>query len=189
MNKQVLTVLICGAISAPVFAAPETYTIDSSHTFPTFEVSHLGFSTHRGRFNNTSGQIVIDSAAKSGSIEVKIDTASVDTGGEKLETHLRAEDFFNVEKFPAMTFKSNKLNFNGDTLVAAQGELTLLGISKPVTLTIASFKCGNHPVNKKAMCGAEASATIKRSDFGMKYGVPAVGDEVKLNIQVEAYKN
>ena len=189
MNKQVLTVLICAAISAPVFAAPETYIIDSSHTFPSFEISHLGFSKHRGRFNNTSGQIVIDSAAKSGAIEVKIDTASVDTGGEKLETHLRAEDFFNVEKFPTMTFKSNKLNFDGDNLVAAQGELTLLGISKPVTLNIASFKCGNHPVNKKAMCGAEATATIKRSDFGMKYGVPAVGDEVKLAIQVEAYKN
>ncbi len=189
MNKQVLIVLICATISAPVFAAPETYTIDSDHTFPSFEISHLGFSKHHGRFNNTSGQIVIDSAAKSGSIEVKIDTASVDTGGEKLEKHLRAEDFFNVEKFPTMTFKSNKLNFKGDKLVAAQGELTLLGVSKPVSLNIASFNCGNHPVNKKAMCGAEATATIKRSDFGMKYGVPAVGDEVKLTIQVEAYKN
>ncbi len=189
MKKQLLAAALFAAISGAAIAAPETYTIDPSHTFPGFEISHLGFSTHHGRFNTSSGQIVIDPMAKTGSIDVKIDTASIDTGGEKLEKHLRSEDFFNVEKFPAMTFKSTKLNFSGDNLVSADGELTLLGVTKPVTLRMNAFKCGNHPMNKKAMCGAEAVAAIKRSDFGMKYGIPAVGDEVKIVIQTEAYKN
>jgi len=180
---------IAAAIATPAVAAPESFTVDPRHTFPSFEVSHLGFSTQRGRFNASSGKIVLDRAAQKGSIDVVIDTRSVDTGLEKLEEHLRGEDFFNVAKFPAMTFKSSTLKFSGDVPVAAEGELTLLGVTKPVTLAITAFKCGQHPIAKKEACGADATTTIRRSDFGMSYALPAVGDEVKLVINVEAFKD
>ena len=107
----------------------------------------------------------------------------------QLDTHLKAEDFFNVAKFPTLTFKSNKLKFDGDKLVGVDGDFTMLGVTKPLSLTVSNFKCGAHPFNKKAMCGAEVTGTVKRSDFGMKYGLPAIGDDIKLLIQVEAFKS
>lgn len=182
--------LTIGALAAalPAVAAPENYVIDPGHTFPSFEVNHLGFSTHRGRFNKTDGKITLDTAAKSGTVEITIDANSVDTGGEKLDKHLKAEDFFNVAKFPTLTFKGTKFTFDGDKPVAVEGDFTLLGVTKPVKLAINNFKCGPHPFNKKPICGAEVTGTIKRSEFGMKYGVPAVGDDIKLLIQVEAVK-
>jgi len=186
--KRFIPLVLAAALPFSAIAA-DTFVLDPSHTFPTFEVSHLGFSTHRGRFNSTSGKAVLDVPAKSGSIEVVIDVASIDTGGEKLETHLKAEDFFYAEKYPTMTFKSDKLKFDGDNLVGADGALTLRGVTQPASLAVQNFKCGAHPFNKKAMCGANVTTTIKRSDFGMKYGLPAaVGDEVKIAIQIEAYK-
>jgi polyisoprenoid-binding protein YceI len=188
MKKTLAVLALSLGAALPAFAAPETYNLDAGHTFPSFEVSHLGFSIHRGRFNKTEGKVVLDTAAKSGSVEVTIDAGSIDTGGDKLDAHLKAEDFFNVAKFPALTFKGSKMKFDGDKPVAIEGDFTLLGVTKPLTLTINNFKCGNHPFNKKAMCGAEVSGTIKRSEFGMKYGVPGVGDDVKLVIQVEAFK-
>ena len=107
----------------------------------------------------------------------------------KLDTHIRSEDFFNVAKYPSMTFKSSELSFDGDRVVGADGELTMLGITKPVKLKVANFVCGDHPFTKKALCGAEVTTTIKRSDWGMKYGIPkALGDDVKIMIPVEAYK-
>jgi polyisoprenoid-binding protein YceI len=189
MMQRTALLAIAAAITTPAFAAPETFTVDPRHTFPSFEVSHLGFSTQRGRFNASSGKITLDRAAQKGSIDVVIDTRSVDTGLDKLEDHLRGEDFFNVAKYPTITFKSGTVKFNGDVPVAAEGELTMLGVTKPVTLTITSFKCGVHPVSKKDTCGADAGASIMRSDFGMKYALPAVGDQVKLNIQVEATRD
>jgi polyisoprenoid-binding protein YceI len=189
MKSTVALLCIASAIVPPALAATESYTIDPKHTLPSFEINHLGFSTQRGRFNGTSGAITLDREAKRGTVLVTIDTGSVDTGVAKLEEHLRGEDFFNIAKFPAMTFKSNTLKFSGDTPVAADGELTLLGVTKPVTLTITSFRCAQHPIAKKEACGADATATIKRSDFGMKYALPAVGDEVKLVINVEAFKD
>lgn len=185
-----LTVAVGALLSAlPAAAAPETYNIDAGHTFPSFEVSHLGFSIHRGRFNKTEGKVVLDTAAKTGSVEVTIDANSIDTGGDKLDGHLRNEDFFNVAKFPTLTFKGSKMKFEGDKPVAIEGDFTMLGVTKPLTLAINNFKCGAHPFNKKPLCGAEVTGTIKRSEFGMKYGLPAVGDDIKLLIQVEAFKN
>jgi len=106
-----------------------------------------------------------------------------------LDTRVRGEDFFNVAKYPTMTFKSSNLTFDGDRLVGADGELTMLGITKPVKLTVANFVCGLHPLTKNPLCGAEVTTTIKRSDWGMSWGVPkAVGDDVKLAIPVEAYR-
>jgi polyisoprenoid-binding protein YceI len=169
--------------------AQETYVIDPVHSQPMFEVQHMGYSLQRGTFSKASGKITLDRAAKKGAIDVTIDTTSVKTIDPRLDTHVRGEDFFNVAKYPTMSFKSAALSFDGDRVVGADGELTLLGVTKPVKLTVANFVCGDHPFNKKPMCGAEVTAAIKRSEWGMKYGVPkAVGDDVKIMIPVEAYK-
>lgn len=187
--KQTLAVFAISAAFALPAAAADSYTIDPSHTYPSFEINHLGFSTMRGTFDATSGSVTLDPAAKSGSIEISIDTASIDTGHAKRDEHLKTDEFFNVAKFPSMTYKSTRLKFNGDKLAGADGELTLLGVTRPVSLAVTSFNCGPHPMNKKPVCGANATATIKRSEFGMKTYVPAVGDEVKISIEVEAVKN
>jgi polyisoprenoid-binding protein YceI len=185
-------------------AAPDSYTIDTVHSYPQFSVAHLGMSTIYGRFNAMEGKVTLDRAAKTGALEVKIKTASVDTGNDKMEPgswaakthgprsrdeHLRSADFFNVAEFPEMTYKSTKFNFNGDNLESIDGQLTLLGVSKPVKLNVASLRCGPHPFSKKEMCGAEASGQLKRSDFGMKTFVGPISDEVKLVITLEAYKD
>lgn len=170
-------------------AAPETFTIDSAHTYPMFEVSHLDISMQRGRFDKTTGKIVLDHEAKSGSIDITIDSASLNMGFETWNKKMKDPDFFNVEKFPTMTFKSNKLIFEGDKLVGAQGEFTLLGVTKPLRLKISNFACTQHPLAKKPYCGAEVTADIKRSDFGMKMGIPMVGDDVRLKSPVEALKD
>lgn len=187
MKKPVALLLVL-TVSAPAWAADE-YTIDGNHTFPVFEVNHLGFSTQRGRFNKTSGKIVLDTVAKQGSVDLTIDATSLDMGFPTWDQHMAAEGFFNPEKFPTITFKSNKLVFEGDKVVAAEGDFTLLGVTKPLRLTVNNFKCGAHPFTKKEMCGADIAATIKRSDFGMAKSIPAVSDEVKLYSPVEAVKN
>lgn len=170
-------------------AALESFTIDSNHTFPMFEASHFGISIQRGRFDKTAGKIVIDREAKSGSIEVTIDTASINMGFETWNKHMKGEDFFNVEKFPSMTFKSTKLIFEDDKIVGADGDFTLLGVNKPLRLKVSNFTCTEHPMLKKLYCGAEVSTEIKRSDFGMKIGIPIVGDEIRLTSPVEAIKD
>jgi polyisoprenoid-binding protein YceI len=180
--------VIAAAFTLPA-AAADSYTVDPDHTYPSFEINHLGFSTMHGTFDSTSGKVVLDTAAKTGSIDISIDTASLDTGHAKRDKHLRSEEFFNVARFPAMVFKSNKLKFNGDKLVGADGDLTLLGVTKPVSLTMTSFNCGMHPMAKKPACGGNATAAIKRTDFGMGAYVPGVSDEVKISIQVEALKD
>ena len=169
--------------------AAESYTIDPRHTFPSFEVSHIGFSTQRGRFNQTSGKISLDAQAKSGHIEVAIDSATIDTGLEELEARLKKDDFFNTAKYPGITFKSDKLEFTGNKPVSAEGTLTMLGVSQPLRLKIDHFHCGTHPISLREVCGADASGAIKRSDFGLKAFLPAVGDEVSIRIQVEALKD
>jgi polyisoprenoid-binding protein YceI len=170
-------------------AAAESYTIDAKHTFPSFEISHIGFSTQRGRFDRSSGTIQLDAKAQTGAIDVSIEADSIDTGLPELEAKLKEADFFNVAKHATITFKADKLEFAGDAPVAAVGTLTLLGVSQPVRLTIDHFHCGVHPMSKRNVCGANASGLIKRSDFGMKAFLPAVGDEVKIVIQVEAFKD
>jgi polyisoprenoid-binding protein YceI len=190
MKVKATALIISAALGLSAFtASAESLTIDPTHTWPRFEVNHLGFSTQIGRFNKTDGKIVIDAAAKTGSIDIKIDSASIDMGMEKWDAHMKGADFFNVEKFPAIYFKSSRLKFDGDKLVGAEGEFTMLGVTKPITLNVSGYRCGNHPMNKKAMCGADVTTTIKRTDFGMSYGVPAVGDEVKITIPVEAFKD
>ena len=163
------------------------YTIDPTHTFPMFELSHLGFSKHRGRFNSTRGTLMLDHEAKRGEIDITIDAASIDTGHEALEKVLRSEDFFNVEKFPLLRFRSTNFTFGDTGLIAIDGELSLLGVTHPVSLQLYHFYCGPRLFPPANICGANATGKLIRSEFGMdKYTRIGVGDEVTLNIQVEA---
>ena len=188
--------LITAALPLAAVAAPESHTFDPTHTFPHFELSHFGYSDIRGRFDKTVGKFTIDRAAKTGSLDITVQTASVTTGdnerGSRPRTrdeHLRTAAFFNVAEFPTMTFKSTGVKFSGDNPAQVEGQLIMIGVSKPFTLQIESWRCGAHPVNKRQMCGGSATGVFKRTEFGMKYGVPALGDEIKLWIGFEAYKD
>lgn len=183
-----LAIFASAALALPA-AAAETYTIDPRHTFPGFEVSHLGISTQRGRFNRTRGQIALDRAAKSGWVLIEVDPASVDTGDAQLEAILRSETFFDADTHRYVYFRSTGMEFDGERLARVPGELTLLGVTRPLTLTVQSLSCGVNPVNKKETCGADVTATLRRSEFGMTRHIPAVGDEVRLLIQVEAVRD
>ncbi|VXB96263.1 YceI family protein [Massilia sp. 9I] len=186
--KKIALLLLSAALSSTALAAPETYVIDGSHTFPRFEYSHFGYSTQISRFDKTSGSIVLDRAAKTGSIDVSIDATSVNTGFPVFNQHLQAEDFFDTKKYPTITYKSSKLNFEGDKPSSVDGTLTIKGIAKPVRLEISSFHCMPHPMLKKDACGANAVAKIKRSEFNNGKYAPYVSDEVTLSIAVEAVK-
>ena len=186
MLKSILALGI--ALPFAAFAA-DSYTIDPPHTFPHFSINHLGFSTMQGRFEDTSGKITLDRAAKTGSVDIAIKTASISTGFVKRDDHLKSPDFFNAAEFPTITYKSTAMRFKGDTPSSVDGNLTISGVTKPVTLSIDAFNCGTNPMSKKDTCGAAASAQIKRSDFGVKYALPAVGDDVKLVFEIEAIKN
>ena len=186
--KRTLLLALTTLMSASVLAAPETYVIDNSHTYPRFSYSHFGFSTQLSRFDKTSGSITIDRTAKTGSVNVTIDTPSVDTGHAVFNEHIQGADFLDTAKYPTATFISDKVNFAGDKVASVEGVLTLKGISKPVTLTVTSFQCMPHPMLKKDACGANATATVKRTEFNMGKYAPHVGDEVTLSIAVEAVK-
>lgn len=191
MKKFIVSIISIAAasmVAVPAHSA-ESYTIDPNHTWPIFEVNHLGFSTQRGRFNKTSGTIILDTAARKGSVDLTIETASLDMGFDKWDEHMKSADFFNVVQFPTMRFTADKLVFDGDRVVAAEGNFTLLGVSKPLTLAVSNFRCGPHPMTKKPHCGADISATIKRTEFGMAKFVPAVSDDVKITSPVEAMKD
>ena len=177
--------LAVGASSA--FA--QTYNIDPGHTYPSFEADHLGLSFWRGKFTKTSGKVVLDKAATNGgTLEITIDANSIDFGHAKMNENARGKDMFNAEKFPTITYKSSALKFEGDKLVAVEGDMTLLGVTKAMFLKINHFKCMMHPMLKREVCGADASARFDRSDYGLSYGIPRFAPEVKLQIQVEAIR-
>jgi polyisoprenoid-binding protein YceI len=187
MKRNVLALVLASAL--PINAWAADYTIDPSHTYAHFSVSHLGFSTLQGRFDKSSGKATLDMAGKSGSVHLDIEANSISTGFAKRDEHLKSPDFFNAAEFPKITYKSSAIKFTGNTPSSVEGTLTMLGVSKPVTLNIDAFKCGTNPMNKKDECGAAASAQIKRSDFGIKYGLPGIGDDIKLVFEIEAYKD
>lgn len=187
-TRMTLIAAAFAAVSSAALAAPETYTIDGSHTFPRFSYSHFGYSKQLSKFNKTSGTIVFDREAKTGSVDVTIDTKSVDTGYPLFNEHIQGEDFLDTAKYPTATFKSTKVKFKGDKPVSAEGELTLKGVTKPVTLKIESFQQMPHPMLKKDAIGANATTTVKRSDFNMGKYAPNVGDDVTIDIAVEAIK-
>lgn len=188
MKSKHLIVALIAAASASAFAAVDTYHIEPNHTYPSFEADHMGISVLRGKFTKTSGTIVLDRAGKTGALDITIDATSLDFGHEKLNTHAKTADMFDVAKFPTATYKSKSVNFKGDVPVSVDGELTLHGVTKPVTLAINKFKCIQHPMLKREVCGADASAEFNRADFGIGYGLPRFAPEVKLAIEVEAIK-
>ena len=176
-------------------AAPESLTIDSLHTYPYFTINHFGLNNMMGRFDKTTGKITLDTAAKTGSVDLVIEAASLSTGdsdrGGRPRTrdeHLRSPDFFNVAEFPRIAFKGNTARWTGDAPGALEGQITLLGVTRPLTLTVEGWKCMPDPLaqGKRQRCGGNASGTIKRSDFGMKTFIPAISDEVKLYVAIEA---
>ncbi|MDO4904507.1 MAG: YceI family protein [Lautropia sp.] len=178
--------VLLAAFAAPALAAPKTYVIDPTHTFPSFSYNHMGLSVQQSRFNATSGKVVFDPQAKTGSVEIEIDMASVDTGSDAFNDHIRGADFFDVAKFPKATFKSTAVKFDGDTPVAVDGDLTIKGVTKPVTLEIAAFTQKEHPMKRKDSIGANAHTKIKRSEFNAGKYAPAVSDEVLIQIALEA---
>lgn len=180
------------ALTLPLASAAqvESYNIDPFHTIPYWETDHLGFATLRGHFSKTTGKFTVDRAAKTGALEVTIQTASLNTGDTEREgrartrdEHLRSPDFFNVAEFPTMTYRSTSVKFKGDDPEVIEGNLTLLGVTRPVSLKIERWRCGPDPrtAGKRYQCGGNATASFKRSDFGMKFALPtAIGDEVKV---------
>ncbi len=176
------------ALVAPVHAA-DSYTTDPKFTVPVFEITNLGFTTQHGRFTKTSGKATIDFAAKTGSVDFTVYTESLDMGWGPWSKHLTSEGLFNVKKYPTMTFKSDKLIFDGNKVVAAEGPFTMIGVTKPIKVTVSGFQCGSNPVSKKPMCTGTVTATLKRSDFGLTKYIPAVSDEIKISVPVEAVKN
>lgn len=188
--KSCLTLLLaatCAVSTLAACAAEAVYTIDSGHTQPLYEVSHFGFSTQRGRFTGVTGKISVDAEKKSGTIDISIDTTAIQSGHPKLDEHLRGPDYFNSAKFPTVTYRATEIRFDGERPVLARGELTLLGVTRPVDLVIHRFRCGTVPFKvKEERCGGDASAIIYRSDFGMTKLVPGVSDEVRLVINLEA---
>ena len=188
MNPLRVLGIVAGCV-LPVMAqaAPVTYKVDSKHTFPSFEADHFGgVSLWRGKFNQTSGSITLDAAEKTGSIDITIETSSADVGQDDLNKHLKSADFFDVAKYPTATYKGKFTKFADGKPTEVAGELTMRGVTKPVTLTIRSFKCMPHPMKKKEFCGADATTTIDREDFGITFGKNfGFKMDVKLDIQVE----
>jgi polyisoprenoid-binding protein YceI len=186
MNRIVLASL-AALIGASAFAAPVTYNLDPNHTFPSFAADHFGgLSVWRGKFDATSGKVVYDKDAKSGSIEVTVEMNSINFGMPKLDEHAKSAEMFDAAKYPTATFTGKFGKFNGASPTEAEGTLTMHGVTKPLTLKIDSFKCMQNPMSKKEVCGAEASGTINRADFGVSYGEKVGFDmAVKLQIQVE----
>lgn len=174
------------ATSLAAVAAPVTYEVEPTHTYPRFSYSHFGLSTQLSRFDRTSGKVVLDREARTGSVDIVIDMTSVNTGFADFNGHLQSEDFFDTAKHPRATFKSTGVKFEGDKPVAIDGVLTIKGISKPVTLSVSSFTAMQHPMLKKPAIGANASTTVKRSEFGAGKYAPYVGDEVRIDIAIEA---
>jgi polyisoprenoid-binding protein YceI len=184
-SPMILALTLMGATAA---AAPVKYTVDSEHTYPSFEADHFGgMSVWRGKFNSTSGTVVVDQEAKTGTVDIQIDMASVDTGSDKLNTHLKSPEFFDVQKIPTATYKGKLTQFKDGAPTQVQGDLTMHGVTRPVTLTLNSFKCMAHPMKKIEFCGADATATINREDFGISFGKTfGFKMDVKLLIQIEA---
>ena len=190
LNKHLIAVGILAVIAGSAMATPTTYNLDPRHTYPSFEADHFGgISVWRGKFTKSSGVVTLDVAAKTGTVDVSIDTASIDTGNVPLDTRVKSADFLDASKYPSATFKGSALRFDGDTPVEVSGDFTFHGVTKPLTLKIDSFKCFVNPLIKKEVCGAEASAQFDRADYGVTWGTNyGFKTLTRLQIQVEGVK-
>jgi polyisoprenoid-binding protein YceI len=188
--KHHYSLLLLAVAATAAGAASSTYNLDPDHTHPSFEVDHFGgLSTWRGTFKKSSGTVTIDSEAKTGIVDVLIDTATVDFAHDKLNEHVSSAEMLDVAKYPTAEYKGKLIEFANGAPKAVTGVLTLHGISKPLTLTINSFKCIEHPMLKKQVCGADASGSFNRADFGVNYGQQyGFKQDVLLRIQVEGVK-
>ncbi|CAM2180105.1 Protein YceI [Paraburkholderia sacchari] len=181
---------LAAAIATPAFATPTTYNLDPSHTFPSFEADHFGgVSVWRGKFTKSSGTVVLDRAAKTGTVDVTIDASSINTGNAALDKHVSSAELLDAAKYPTAVYKGTSIKFDGDKPVEVIGTFTLHGVTKPLNLKIDSFKCFQNPMLKREVCGADASAEFDRADYGVSYG-KAYGFKMAttLQIQVEGVK-
>ncbi|MGB8882719.1 MAG: YceI family protein [Azonexus sp.] len=188
LTRLTAALILATVAAAPALAAPETFAVDSTHTFPRFSYNHLGYSIQMSRFDKATGTVTLDKAAKTAAVDIVIDTKSVNTGSATFNEHIQGEDYLDTAKYPTATFKSTKVNFEGDKPASIEGNLTLKGITKPVTLTVTSFHAMPHPMVKKDAIGANATTKVKRTDFNMGKNAPYVGDEVTIDIAIEAVK-
>lgn len=186
--KNFALVIALATIAPCAMAAPTTYVIDTPHTQPRFEYNHFGFSNQVHSFDKTSGTIIYDPVARTGSVDITIDPKSVNTGMALLNEHLQDKDFFDSAQYPVITFKSTSVKFKGEKPVKVYGNLTIKGITKPVMLTVTSFQNKPNPLFKKDEIGTNAYTRVKRSEFNMGLYAPGVSDEVTINIPVEAMK-
>ena len=185
--KRILIFTMLAAASGIAMAAPVSYQVDPDHTYPSFEADHMGISVWRGKFNRTSGTLVVDKAAGTGSVDVSIDMDSVDFGLDSMNEHARTAEFFDTTKYPKATYKGRLEDFVDGAPTRVVGELTLHGITRPVELKIDLFKCIPHPMYKRELCGANASAVFKRDEFGLAAGKDyGFNMDVNLLIQMEA---
>lgn len=189
MTKIVLPALLALAAGS-VLAAPVTYQVDPSHTYPSFEADHFGgVSTWRGKFTRTSGTIVLDREKGTGTVEITVDPASIDFGNPKLDEHVKSAEMLDVTKYPTATYKGKLIDFKNGVPTKVEGEFTLHGVTRPLQLTINSFKCMIYPMDKKEHCGADLSGTINRADYGVSYGDKyGFKMDTKLAIQVEGIR-
>lgn len=181
--------LVSAAAASPALAAPQTYVVDGTHTFPSFSYSHFGLSTQLSKFDKTTGTVTLDKEAKTGAVDITIDMKSVNTGYETFDGHIQGEDFLDTAKYPTATFKSTKVSFDGDKPATIDGELTIKGVTKAVTLKVSHFVTMPHPMLKKDTIGANASTVIKRSEFNAGKFAPHVGDDVTITVSLEAIQN
>jgi polyisoprenoid-binding protein YceI len=182
-----LATLSLNAVAQTAAATPQAakYTVEPTHTFVTWEAKHFGISTSRGRFDKKDGLITVDKAANTGTAEISIETASINTGVAPFDGHLKSKDFFNAEAHPKATFKAD-FKLEAGKVSSIPGQLTMLGVTKPVMLKTNGFGCYEHPRFKKQVCGGDFEANIKRSEWGMSYGLPSIPDDVRIVVQIEA---
>jgi polyisoprenoid-binding protein YceI len=184
LHTRPLTVLLVSLISAP--ACAESYQLDPSRTVPRFEIDHLWLFTERGRFDRVQGTLEYDAEARTGSLQVVIDARSLNTGNDERDSVLAGADWFDVARFPAIIFRSQRFVFEQERLVAVEGELTMRGVARPLRLEVIEIRCPN-PVST-ASCVADARGTLHRSSYGMRTGLPFIGDEVRLRIEARTYR-
>ena len=191
MRKSLFSLLAVAAATAMTAGAAQAanYAIDPTHTFVTFEIGHFGASTNRGRFDKKQGTVEFDRAAKTGKVDITIDTTSVNTGTPPFDKHLQSADLFDAAKHPTIKFVSDKFSFTGDKVSEVTGQLTLLGKTAPVTLKATQFNCYDSPMLKREGCGGDFETTIDRTQWGMNYGVEwGFPKNVRLVVQIEAVK-
>jgi polyisoprenoid-binding protein YceI len=192
MKRTLLTLTLGTALFFPQTSnAADVYTLDPTHTTVVWSANHLGFSNPFGLFSMVEGTLTLDEAApENSSVDATISIANLFTGNSKFDDHLKNKDFFNAPEFPKATFKSTKVEKTGDKTAKVTGDLTMLGVTKPVVLDVTYNKSGVFPMNQKPTVGFSATTTIKRSEWGMGYGIEhGVSDDVKLMIEAEANKD